>query len=1055
MIRPILLLFGIVLMGFQSYGQRTITGTVTSSDAEPLIGVNIRIQGTTRGTVTDFDGAYTLEASEGDVLEFSYTGFQSTQFTVGASDQIDVVMSEGAQLDEVVVVGYGTQKKVTVTGAVAQLEGGDITMSPAVDMSNSLAGRLPGLVVIQNSGEPGYDGATVNIRGTNTLGDNSPLIVIDGIPDRDGGLGRLTPQDIESISVLKDASAAIYGARAANGVILITTKRGTDGTPTVSYDFNYGWAQPTRVPEMSSAVEYANIINEINLYQSIPVDEWEAAWDGLQTEGVYDSPTDGVGTISANYSPEAIELHGNGTDPWGYPDEDWFDAALSTWAPQQRHNLQISGGSDKFRYLTSIGYVNQEAFYKNTATFYKQYNLRINLDANINEYIKASVGLVGRREDRNFPTQGAGAIFRMLMRGRPTEPAIWPNGMPGPDIENGQNPVVITTNATGYDHDPTDYLQAQGAVEFTNPWVEGLKLSLSGSVDHNNRKRKIWQTPWMLYSWDRVSYDDNGDPLLEGAIRSNFTDPRLREFTSDVLNTTMTALLEYDIALGADHSINALAGVTRETFMGSDFEAYRRNYISPAIDQLFAGGSLQQETDGSAYERARLGYYGRVRYNFREKYMAEFIWRFDGSYIFPEDDRFGFFPGLLLGWNITQEDWFNVGAFDYLKLRASYGQMGNDYVAFDVDGNGTLDLQEYAFLSTYSFGAYPINQVVETTLQETILANPSFTWERANNYNIGIDGTIGGNFDFTLEYFYNRRDQILIQKTGSTPQSSGINSLLPPVNAGQVDNQGFEFNFVYNGGQGGLRYSAGINGGYAKNEVVFMDEVPGAPDYQLQEGKPIGAFLVYESDGAFLDQAEIEANTIDYSAITGQLLPGDMKFKDVNGDGVIDGDDQVRIDRNNVPNFNFGATFNLQWSGFDFSMLWQGAMGARIRLYTESGDIGNFLKYDHDNRWSIDNPSSEHPRLASRGDTYYTGGNFGNNTYWLYNKDYIRLKNIELGYSFNRSLISWFKNIRVYVNALNLLTISNRDIIDPEVSSGSGQYYPQSRVINTGLSVTF
>lgn len=1047
----ITLFMSVAMMG-QLTGQRTISGTVTDASSESLIGVNILIKGTTIGTVTDIDGSYTLSANTGDVLVVSYTGYTTLELTVGSSDRIDAVLQQGAALDEVVVVAYGVQKKATVTGAVSALQGKEIVKSPAIDISNSLSGRLPGLVAIQPSGEPGQDGARIRIRGTNTLGNSEPLIVIDGIPDRDGGFGRLSPQDIESISILKDASAAIYGARAANGAVLITTKRGKSGKPSVTYNFNQGWASPTRIPNMSNAVEYANIMNEIPIYKSIPVDEWGAAWNSIKSTGSYDSPTAGIGTINANFSPEAVALHGAGTDPYGYPDTDWFGDAFKSSAPQQRHNLTVSGGSDKVNYFASMGFLDQDAIYRESATRYKQYSIRTNLDAKINDFVTAKLGLMIRREDRNYPTESVGAIFRMLMRGRPTEPEVWPNGLPGPDIENGQNPYVITTNATGYVDNPQDFQQVNLGLDIDIPGVDGLKVSISSAIDQSNEQGKMWQTPWMLYYWDRQTYGEDGLPLLVGAVRSNFKDPRLSQFSSQTLNTNITGIITYDTKLGADHSLSLLAGVTQEKFTGNGFSAFRRNFISPALDQLFAGGADQQQTSGSGYERARLGYYGRVQYDYKEKYLAEFIWRYDGSYIFPEQGRFGFFPGVLLGWNISSEDWFNIPKLDRLKLRASYGQMGNDQVVFNNQ------LQEFAFLSTYGFGAYPINGNVETTLVEALLANPDFTWERANNFNFGMDGTVGGNLDFTFEYFVNKRSEILIQKTGSTPGSSGISSLLPPVNAGRVENRGWEFSALYNGGGNSeWRWSAGINGGYAKNKVLFMDEIPGAPDYQLQEGKPIGAFLVYESDGVFRDQAAIEANSLDYSAVTGTLIPGDMRFKDQNGDGIIDADDQVRLEKNQTPTLNYGATFNLSYKNVDFSMLLQGAAGATIRVQTESGDIGNFLKYSHDNRWSIDNPSSEHPRLASRGDTYYTGGPFGNNTYFLFSKDYMRLKNLELGYSLSGSALQkiGIGNLRVYFNALNLLTFTGNDIFDPENENSAGVAYPQSRVLNTGLSVTF
>lgn len=1031
----------------------TITGKVMDEANEPLIGANVLIKGTSTGTVTDFDGGYSLDADVGSVLVYSYTGYATQEITVGASNVIDVTMTEGTALDELVVVAYGTQKKVTVTGAVSQLKGDRLVESPSVNLSTSLAGRLPGLVVIQPSGEPGADDATISIRGTNTLGNSSPLVVIDGVPDRDGGLSRLIGQDIESVSVLKDASAAIYGARAANGAILVTTKRGKAGKTRVTYDFNQGWSQPTITPEMSNAFEYASIMNELPIYRSIPVDEWGNAWNSIQNTGTYDSPTAGITTLNANFSPEAVAAYRDGTDRLRFPDSDWFGATFKEWSPQQRHYLGLSGGSEKVQYYASLGFTDQDAYYENSATFFKQYSGRVNLNMDVSEYVKANVGIHLRRDDRNFPTESADAIFRMLMRGRPTEPAVWPNGLPGPDIENGQQPVVITTNATGYDRQPTDYAQLNAGIDITNPWIPGLRLTLSGAVDRNSGTRKLWQTPWTLYFWDGMTFDPSGDPALEGAVRSNFKLPQLTQSSFTGLNTNMTAILNYDLPLTGGHKLNVLAGATREEFQGEFFSAFRRDFVSPAIDQLFAGGQALQNTNGSAFERARLGYYGRVRYNFSEKYLAEFIWRYDGSYIFPEDDRFGFFPGLLLGWNASSEDWFNVKGLDHLKLRVSYGQMGNDQVFF----NGVL--QEFAYLSTYSFGQFPINSQVAATLQETILANPSFTWERANNFNVGLDASLFGRLDVIFEYFLNRRDQILIPETGSTPASSGISTLLPPVNAGEVQNTGFEFSLLYNGGKrgGDFRWEVGVNGGYAKNEVLFIDEIPGAPDYQLQEGKPIGAFLVYESDGVFRDQAEIEANNVDYSEVTPQLIPGDMSFRDVNGDGVINADDQVRLEENETPTFNFGATVRLNYKGFDFSALLQGATGASFRLQTESGDIGNYLKYSYDNRWRIDNPSGEHPRLASRGDTYYTGGNYGNNTYFLFDKDYIRLKNIEIGYNLNSDLLekARLQNVRVFANAFNLFTISRFDFFDPENSIGNGRYYPQNRVINVGFGVTF
>ena len=1062
----ILFFSGFLFMGL--HAQTTVSGTVTSaSDNMPLPGVSvIDANNPTTGVQADFDGNFTITLDDVSTsLRFSYIGFKAVVVPVNNQSTINVSLEEDvANLDEVVVVGYGTQKKATVTGAVTAVQGPVLESSPAISVSNSLAGRLPGVVIVQTSGEPGNDESNISIRGTNTLGNNQPLIVIDGIPDRDGGIGRINPDDIANISVLKDASAAIYGARAANGAIIVTTKTGKAGKMQINYKADFGITRPTRVPEMASAVEYQTIMNELAIYNSnIPSSQWGAANTAFQTSGSYTIPgSDPAETVNAAFSPETINNHRTNADPWLYPDTDWFGATFQDWAEQQRHNLSISGGSEDLKYYASVGYADQGAIYKNSANRYQQYNFRINTDARINEYLSTKLSMGYRKEDRTFPTEGAGAIFRMLMRGRPNEPAIWPNGLPGPDIENGQQPVVVTTNATGYDKQPTDYLQFTGSLDITNPWVEGLKLTLLAGVDQSQLRRKLWQTPWTLYSLDRANYIATGVPELSGSIRSNFTDARLLQSSNNVLNTNLTGLLSYDKTIGDDHTINLLAGVTRENFQGEFFSAFRRNYLSTAVDQLGVGGEIAQETDGFGYNRTRLGYYGRAQYNFKEKYLAEFIWRYDGSYIFPGNDRFGFFPGLLVGWNINNEDWFNVDSISYLKLRGSYGEMGNDQVSFDTNGDGEItddELQEYAYQSIYEFGQYPINGQVQTTLFENLLANPSFTWERAKNYNIGLDGIVlDGKMSFTLEYFLNKRDQILIQKTGSTPGSSGISDLLPPVNAGKVNNEGFEFALNYFGGSfDGFKWDVGVNGGYAQNTVEFLDEIPGAPSYQLQEGKPIGSYLVYESDGVFIDQAAIDSNPLDYSAVKPTLEPGDMKFKDINGDGAINDLDQVRLKNSINPNFNFGVTFNASYKNFDLSVLLQGATGAKLFIQTESGDIGNFLKYSFDNRWSPDNPSSVHPRLASRGDTYYTGGDYGNNTYNLFSKDYLRLKNVQLAYNFPSELIEQFglSKFKIYMSGLNLATWAAQDIYDPESTSNDGQFYPQQTIINTGFSLTF
>jgi TonB-linked SusC/RagA family outer membrane protein len=1023
---------------------REVSGVVISGeDNFPLPGVSILVKGTTTGTVTDVDGNFNITVnSDNPVLVFSFIGFMTQEVEVGARTTLDITLAPDTKsLEEVVVVGYGEQKKETITGSVATVKGKELTKSPAMNLSNSIAGRMAGVVAVNRSGEPGYDDSGIRIRGSNTLGNNDALVVIDGIPARAGGLSRLNPNDIESISVLKDASAAIYGSRAANGVILVTTKRGTTGKPELTFQMNQGWAQPTVIPKLADAAQYAEMLNDLDIY-ALPVSEWDAANQAYKQSGVYTRPDGQV--RNAPYTPDELELYKNGSDPWFYPNTDWYGETLKTWSPQSRYNLQLVGGSENVKYLTSLGYQNQDAYYKNAATGYKQYDFRINLDANINEYVKVGLGILAREEFRFFPTRGAGAIFRMQMRGKPNQPAYWPNGLPGPDIENGENPVVITTNATGYDRDKRDYIQTTGNIEIKIPGVEGLKFTGTAAIDKYIRYTKRWQIPWTLYELGNGFEADGVTPVLVGNQRGP-SEPQLNEYTSQQLNILLGGVFNYDKTINEDHTINIVAGVNRETIEGNDFSAYRRFFISTAIDQMFAGGDLQKDNGGGAFNRARLNYFGRVAYNYKEKYLAEFLWRYDGSYIFPEDTRFGFFPGLMLGWVASEEGfWKNSGigqTFDFFKVRGSWGQLGNDQIG------------EFQYLSTYGFSSYIVGGAETKTLYETRIPNRAITWEVANNSNLGFEGQfLQGKIFFEFDLFYNKRTNILWQRNASIPQSTGLS--LPAENIGEVENKGFDLNLGYRGGKGEFQYSVSVNGGYAKNQILFWDESPGAPEWQQSTGSPMNTFLVYQYDGVFRDQQEIDSETLDYSAVTGNLRPGDMRYKDYDGDGKITPDDRVRMDQNNIPTFQGGLNFNANWKGFDLSILFQGALGARQYVSAgESGNIGNYLLDFYENRWTIDNPSSTDPRIANRSDQWYSNGN----TYWFRKTDYLRLKNLEIGYNLPAHITQkvGIQNARFYVNGLNLITWDKLKVYDPESSNSTGQYYPQARVINTGLSVSF
>lgn len=888
------------------------------------------------------------------------------------------------------------------------------------------------------------------------MGNNEALIVIDGVPARAGGLDRLNPADIESMSVLKDASAAIYGARAANGVILITTKRGKLGKPELSYSFNQGWAQPTTIPKVLNAVDYATMANEIEVYKLDP-SLWSAAAAAFKATGSYTDPSGNVKT--APFKPADIQKYADGSDPWGHPSTDWFDATLKTWSPQTRHNVQLSGGSENVKYLASMGYQNQDAYYKNSATGYKQYDFRINLDAKVNKYVTTTLGVTGRQENRFFPTKGAGSIFRMLMRGYPYKPAFWPNGMPGPDIENGEQPVVITTNQTGYDRDTRYYYQSNGKLDISIPGVPGLKVIGNVAVDKYLQQGKTWTTPWYVYSWDYATYEADGvTPVLTKVKKGPDPQPTLRQYTADQLNTLLEGIASYDHKFG-DHQLTLLAGITKEQSNANYFNARRKYFPSTAIDQLNAGGQVDQTTGGGAWERARLNYFGRAGYNFQEKYIVEFLWRYDGSYNFPAAKRFGFFPGITAGWRVSEESFFknNVGFINNLKLRGSWGQLGNDAVYFQGS------LREYDYLPTYAATSigYVVNNQVATAYHENGVPNVNITWEVANNYDLGLEGSMFANkINFEFDYFQNRRSGILWRRNASIPQTAGFT--LPAENIGKVSNKGYEFKVGYNGRVNDFRFNVSVNGGYSKNQITFWDETPGRPAYQLSTGHPIptdindpDGNLLYQYDGVFRDQKDVDDNKLDYSGVggAGKLFPGSMKFKDVDGNGKIDANDRIRSDKTNLPRFQGGVVIGANYKNFDLSILFQGATGAQVFLQTKSGTIGNYLQYSFDNRWTLDNPSLVDPRTVDRNNQYFSN----RNTYYMMSTDYIRLKNFEIGYALPSGIGKkvGINNARLYVNGSNLITWAKQDIFDPKSTNSSLQYYPQARIINTGITVTF
>ena len=1001
-----------------------VSGVVKDESGEPFPGVTVVVKGTTIGAATELDGSYSLIAPEGATLVFSFIGYVTHEIIVGNQSIIDVtLMEDETSLDEVVVVGYGTTKKKTLSGSVVSVDGSSLVRSPVMNVSNSLSGRLSGVTVVTRSGEPGNDAATIRVRGSNTLGNNSALVVVDGIPGR--SLDRIDPNSIETITVLKDASAAIYGSQAANGVILITTKRGKIGKPEVVLNFNNGFSQPTRIPKMTNASQYATALNELDQYA------------GNQPR----------------YTDEEIQKYSDGSDPWKYPNTDWFGEVFKDWSNQTQTNINISGGSEFMRYFVSLGAKSQDAYYRNSATKYNQYDFRTNLDVDLTEDKNISIGLdiVGRLENSNFPGRGGSgtAILTSLQRGKPTMPAFWPNGLPGPDVERGENPVALATNLTGFTENKQYVLNSNLKLNINVPWIKGLSFTGNAAVDKRIIFNKNFQQPWYLYSWDKVSYNDKNEPILIRG-KKGIDDPNLTESASDNYEYLFNGLVNYQKTIGIHSNIIFLAGIENRMGGGNNFSAFRRYFVSAAIPILNAGGSKAMNNSGSAYENARLNYFGRVNYNFKEKYLVEFVWRVDGSYIFPEAGRYGFFPGISAGWILSEENFWNnrlTSISEFAKIRGSYGITGNDRI------------DPYQYLSTYGFNSenYIFNISTEDrTLLESRIPNPNVTWEIAKQLNLGIDlSLLQDKIFLTFDYFNYNRSNILWVRNASIPSSTGLT--LPRENIGRVRNKGFDFDATYKNKIGGFDFSISGNGGYAKNEITFWDESPGAPLYQQSTGKPMPSDpnnpnndLYYQAIGVFSSQSDL-----DNYPHWPRAQAGDVIFKDVNGDGIIDANDRVRHSKNNIPTITGGLDFRFNYRGFDLSVLFQGMAGAvRYLRFEASGNFGNYLLSDFEDRWTPENIDGTKPRMFDRIDQYYRSQR---STYLVHKTDFVRLKNIELGYNLPATIVTKLRiqNFRVYASGFNIFTYSpGYKDFDPEDDNQGGMNYPLQRILNLGVSIT-
>lgn len=989
---------------------RKLLGNVVDEKGESVIGANVVEKGTTNGTVTDINGNFELSVAPGSTLQVTYIGYSPKDIRVDGKSSLAIQLTEDAELiEEVVVIGYGTQKKVSVTGAVVSVKGDDLVKSPAMNVANSLIGRLPGVIINNRGGEPGRDNPSILIRGKSTLDPDAaaPLILIDGVER--GDLGELNPNDIENVSVLKDASAAIYGARAANGVILITTKRGTEMKPSINLSFNQGFSQPTRNPKMADAYTYGKVYNEIEL------------GDGR----------------APKYTEEELEKYRNGSDP-NYPNTNWGDLVTRNLTPQHRVNLSVSGGNERVKYYVSLGESYQSDHFKQGSTDVRIYNLRSNIDVQVTKYLKVGINLAGKVNNSHHPYEDATQRYSHMFLYLPSWQMYWPGTdklMPNRDSESLVN---LLGDGAGTRDWKTSKLQSSGTFKLDIPWVEGLWVDGAASYDTGFIFTKIFHTPAYVYYMDKESGE-----LYKGVSGKSPTMADLSEKYENPTQLYLTAKINYDRTFGIHH-VGAMIGYEQEQTNGNYLYAYRSDYLSTALPGIFAGSSdkNKQSNDGKSSQSARQNIFGRLSYDYAGKYLAQFTFRRDGSPNFPEHKRFGYFPGASLGWRISEEPFMKSLTFlDNLKIRGSYAKMGNDLVG------------AYQYLTTYSYGSnYVIGNNDATGLTQNGVPNPNITWEVANTTNVGFDARLwNGLLGIEFDYFQTRRSNILVKRTAIIPDYTGLK--LPDENIGIVENKGFEMVVSHENYSNPLKYRLSANVSFARNTVIFSDEQPAAEPYQMATGRPIGSKLYYKAIGIFASDEDLKKYPHMLNA-----QPGDIRYEDVNNDKQIDSRDKIRGDKTDTPEIVYALNASLEYKGFDLSLLFQGQENAQVAFDgffpAMSYSLGNFLEWRSTDRWSAENTQATMPRGSSS--TY--NNNTEASSQWILNAGFLRLKNLEFGYNFPKRITDklWMSNLRLSFSANNLFIIYDhmKDLgFDPETSGY--WFYPQQRTYNFGINVTF
>ena len=989
-----LLFSGLLLsVSLLASAQQAIRGTVLDKNGEPVIGAGIVIaEDATKGTVADENGNFSLEAFPGNTLRVSSIGFKTTELKVGNQTVFNITLEDDINmLDDAIAIGYGTARKGDLTGSISSVRGETVSERSQTMLSSALQGQIAGLQVTRSSGAPGSS-ATIRIHGVTTMSENSPLVIIDGVP---GSLDDVIADDVQNISVLKDAaSAAIYGSRAAAGVILITTRRAQENSFSIDYNYSFAIDTPTAKPSLGNAVDYMNIINELKY-------------------------NDGASDLYSIYSQDYISsyMSMNAKDPWHYPDTDWSKVVLKDRTHHQQHSFSVTGGRENLRTKFTFNYHNGEGYYKYRG--YDRYSGRLNNDWQIASWLKANVDIDFLMTEFQSPSNNNIVYYAYTVA--PIYGPYWEDGRYA-DVKDGAN-ILAALN--------------EGGVNKGNYYKMGGKFQLDITPLKNLTITTIFAPRFSFYkgkNFEKTVYVEKEDGTRQTSQFHKTTN--LYETRNDDHAYTYQAYANYNVKLG-EHSLSAMAGYEGYTYEWENLGASRTNYTLDNYPYLNIGPEDYQYNSGSAGHNAYQSLFGRLMYSFKNKYMFQANFRADGSSRFAKECRWGYFPSFSAGWVISEEPWFSSNVVSYLKLRGSWGKLGNERIGSEFPYQASI-----VFGNSYMMDASGNVTALQNAAQQ-YYAFRNITWETTTSTGVGVDANFfDGRLRFVGDYYYKKTENMLL--TLGFPSYAGYSA--PSQNAGDMYTRGWDLELGWNDRIGDWSYGISANLSDYRSKMGYVgDRRNISGNYIIEEGSYYNEWYMYQSDGLILNNDALYVNGNKIPVLSGNDKAGDIKYVDQDGNGVINSDDKIRLG-NSLPEYLYGGNIFLGWKNWDFNLSFQGVGHQNvlfqyywIQPYREQwGAVPALLV---GNQWSpsksdAENAKAKYPRVTW---TNVSSQSIGSD-YWLFNGAYFRLKNITLGYSLPKHLMerTFVKNLRVYANIADLPAISNYPKgWDPEVGTSS------------------